>query len=36
MVGLISGQMNSGRRFMNIHLTAFSGMPGAAQGDVMP
>ena len=36
VVGLISGQMNRGRRFMNIPLTAFIGMPGAAQGEVMP
>ena len=36
MVGLMSGQMNSGRRFMKSHRTAFIGMPGAAQGEVMP
>ena len=34
--GLMRGQMNSGRRFINSHFTAFIGMPGAAQGEVMP
>ena len=36
MVGLISGQMNSGRWRMNSHFNAFIGTPGAAHGDVMP
>jgi len=36
MRGLTSGQMKSGRRFMKSHFSAFIGMPGAAQGEVMP
>ncbi len=36
MVGLISGQMKRGRRFMKSHFSAFLGTPGAAQGDDMP
>lgn len=36
MAGSGSGQMNSGRCFMKSHFTALSGMPGAAQGEVIP
>ena len=33
MAGSGFGQMNSGRWRMNSHLSALSGMPGAAQGE---
>ena len=36
IAGSTIGQMKSGRCRMNSHFTAFIGMPGAAQGEVMP
>ena len=35
MAGLITGQMNSGRYFMNNHLSALSGTPYCSEMDVI-